>query len=63
MTPEQHRELIDFVGYDETITVTDALGTPTASIVLYSGFGDKIGDFEVDVVKVDPKCPIEPAAP
>lgn len=38
------------------LTVTDALGSPTVVFTLYNGLGERVGDFSLDVVAVDPDC-------
>jgi hypothetical protein len=62
-TPELHRQFVELVGYDEILTITDALGEPTAVSTNYSGFGDPRPDIPFEVVVADPQCPIDPPPP
>jgi hypothetical protein len=51
---DQYRDFIALVGYEETVQMTDVQGTPTGTVTIYSGFGDKLGDFPIMIHLIDP---------
>jgi hypothetical protein len=57
-TPEEHEMWMGEFN-DNVLTITDATGDPSATVRLYDGFDDLIGDLEFDVTPTDPECPIE----
>ena len=57
-TPELHEKYMgDF--NDNVLTITDATGTPSATLRLYDGYDELIGDFDLAVEESEPECPLE----
>ena len=58
-TPEVHRQFYANQ-IANTVAIIDARGTPTGQVTLYNGFSERIGDFDLTIVKAEPECEESP---